>query len=216
MRTSLPHRAVKKRPRRPTTVLDGQDRPLGCIELLDLIRNHLDRRHPDSQESADDLLAVARTLGVVEIPESYRDRVIRRLIELDGSRNVLGWPDLEQDLHALLSKLLSRLQHTHPRRASAVCLPTTDRIGFPDLQPFQEVAVELLAGLLVYLPELNERGEGLAEGYLKILSKSNVPTPDIPEFLRKLRELKRTSRHHKDHLAWIIRRFTHELHQRPR
>lgn len=131
MDANTPQPKVQPPRRRPLVVRDAQGRPLGCHRLCDLLRDHLDLGHPDSQEAADDILAIAAELDLVSVAPSSRRRVIRRLQELDAARSVLSWPEVEGQLHQLLGAIICRLEHTHPRRPKMMKLPTATQIPPP-------------------------------------------------------------------------------------
>lgn len=181
-------KGTRRRSKRPISFHDGQGRPLDYRGMVDLLRDHLDRGHPDSQEAADDLLTVAQKLNEIEIPPSARLWVIDRLSTLDASRAVLSWPDVEQVLHSTLSRLITRLRHTHPRRPPVPKLPRASDLRPVVARPAHRVLIDDFRHYS--RPSLTDRcSNARANAVLNALERSIVPVDDLLSVLEALRAL---------------------------
>jgi len=208
-------RRTRSRSKRPVSFNDGRGRPLDYHGLLEMLRDHLDRGHPDSQEAADDLLTVAKKLSEIDVPPTSRMRVIDRLMTLDASRSILCWPDVEQELHSILTKLITRLKHAHPRRPKVPVLRNTT-----ELPPLKRPAAHLviLNDFRNYTrPTLTDAySHARAGALLSALEHSHVPTDDLVTVIDELRRLINRQPEHNHTLQRIIARLELEHNEHVR
>lgn len=99
---------------RPRLTTDYHGRRVGPHHLVELLEEYLDRGRPNVEE-ADDIRLVLKELSQLAVPKTDRLRIIDRLRTIDGSRSVLCWDELEEEVHLLLSGIIRRYVHTTRR-----------------------------------------------------------------------------------------------------
>lgn len=96
---------------RPRLTTDYKGQRLGARRLIELLEEHLDRGRPNVEES-EDILLIASELTKLAMPATGQRGLINRLRTIDRSRSVLSWDEVEDKLHVLLERTITRYSHT--------------------------------------------------------------------------------------------------------